>query len=193
MTSDTFVTSVKSVTTPAIRGGEGWVMEAVCRWLNKAGQSPLCTPAAWWCSVRYIHVLHSPFPAEEWASTYRKQVLVVPGRTAIGRRWNSAPENMDESTVQDHGLPLLNTEDRPAVWLVYTQGNCGRSRMWQTSHSCICWNFKILWQVCRKGIKLPLIPCHIRIPAVPDYQHEEPVISRLYTHTTPNLSLFILY
>lgn len=45
----------------------------------------------------------------------------------------------------------------------------------------------------KKGIKLPLIPCHIRIAAVPDYQEEEPVISMLHKHTAPNLSLFISY
>lgn len=125
MTSDTFVSGVKSVTTLAVRGGEGWVMETVCRWLNKAGQSPLCSPAGWWCALGHICVLHTPFPAE-WASTYRKQVLVVPGRTVVGTRWNRAPESMDDGTVQDHGLPLFNI-DRPTSWLACVH----TGKLWQ--------------------------------------------------------------
>lgn len=88
-------------------------------------------------------------------------------------------------------LCLIQT-DQPADWLVYTQGNCGRSSRWQTSHSSSQWNFKTLWQVCKKGIKLPVIPCHRRIASIPGYQEEEPVISRLHTLTTPNLSFLIL-
>lgn len=191
MTTNTFISGVKSVTTLSWKGREGWDTEAECRWLNDADDRVLGV-FLWDDALGHVHVLNSLQRSGQ--ALKASGFWWWPGELLWA--WDEPVPQRTRVTPQCRIVDCLCLiqPDRPAIWLVCTQGNCGRNRSWPTSHLCILRNFKILLQVCRKEIKLPVVPCNKRVASGHWLPGEiKSIISSLHVHTEPNLSLFIPY